>query len=898
MASNEHSDDLVMTLVESALSRPPEERDEFLREVRESNPSLYEEVSERLRWEERLGGFLREPLVPAAATPSTTGVFEPGMLVGGRFRILEEVGRGGMGFVYRGFDEKLDQPVAIKTARSGFRSRIPPEARLAREVSHFHICKVHEVHSATSADGDPVDFITMEFVEGPTLAQRLQSSGPLPSPEARTLARQICLGLAQAHRQHVIHGDLKPGNVILARSHERELRAVITDFGLAKPRDYAVNQVPSSAPGGTLDYMAPELFLGSPVSPASDIYALGVLFHAVLAGHVPERSQAIPLSAPSSDSEAPTQTLAEVKPGREWHRRVAPLPAPWNTIVEKCLEPDPARRYASVDEISAALEPPRPRWPWWTAAAAILALVVLALWLWLSPTPSDPPVRLAILPLDSESPLATGLGNSVAELLAGSRARFIVFSPREAVRDRVDSPARALAAWNATHVLQARLRRDGTQYAAVASLLDLASNQAVREFSARYAESELPQFARALSATVAATFHLRATSADTIKPEALPLYLEALQFLRRDSDSADFALPLLERARALDPRAVPIYAAFAEACLQKQNRTRDPQWLTQASQAIAQAQSVNPDSAPLLFVSGLLKQRQSLYENALADYRRATELAPQDPETWRRLGVVYELLQRPAEAVPAFQKAISLDPSYHRAYIDLGLFHYNRGDFAAAEPILRQVTVLTPGLDLGWTNLGADLKQLGRFPEAEQAFQKSIAIRSAPIAWLNLGNLYFTQERYNDALAAFGKGLAAGPPTMILMRNLGDTHTALRHPADAARFYARARTMAEDQLTLNPRDTATRAFLGLMCAFLGDPARAEFELSQALRLEPQNANVIRNAVFAYEHLRQREKSLTALQPASAGVLLELRRTPGGRELALDPRFQQLLTAKQ
>ena len=896
MARDDQFDELVMTLVESALRRPASERATFLREVRESNPSLYHEVSSRLEWEERLGDFLRDPVLAPTPAALSTGPFTPGSLVASRFRILRELGSGGMGVVYEALDEKLGQAVAIKCARPGFRNRIPPEARLAREVSHYHICKVHEVHSATTAEGDPVDFITMEFVPGPTLAQHLHSQGPLDPAAARDLTRQICAGLSQAHRQNVIHGDLKPGNVILARSTEGATRAVITDFGLAKPRDYATNQLPSSTAGGTLDYMAPELFLGAPLSTATDLYALGVMLHALLTGHAPARPAAAPKSAPSSDSDAPTVTLAQPKPGPEWQRTVDPLPAPWNTIVQKCLDPDPAARYASPDEIVAALEPPRPRWPFFAAVAAVL-LALIAIFLWTRPAPAETPVRLAILPLESDAPLAAAIGNSVAELLTGSRERFIVFSPREALRDRVDSPARAKAAWNATHILRTRLAKNGEQYAAVASLIDLASNQSLRDFEASYSPADLPNLSRALTAAVSGVFHLRATAADTMKPEALAPFLEGLQFMRRDSDSADLALPLFRRALELDPRAVPALAGLAEAYLQKHNRTRDPEWLNQAGAAIAQAQSLNPDSAPLLLVAALHKQRQSLYENALTDLRRATELAPADPEPWRRLGVVHELLQHYADAVPAFQKAISLDPQYHRAYIDLGLFYFNRGDFTAAEPPLRKVTELTPGLDLGWTNLGATLKQQGRLAEAEQAFLKAIAIRSAPIAWLNLGNVYYTQERYAESLAAFEKGLAAGPPTLTLVRNLGDAHAALGHSAEAARFYTQARSMAEAQLTLNPRDTSTRAFLALMAAYLGDPARADFELSQALRMEPSNSTVIRTAVLAYEHLRQREKSLAALQSAPAGILRELSRTPGGRQLATDPRFQQLLATK-
>src|SRR5262249_2143095 len=145
------------------------------------------------------------------------------------------------------------------------------------EVSHFNVCKVHDLHSITTDLGE-VKFLSMEFVEGETLAARLRRAGALPPNEAMEIARQICGGLTQAHRQDVVHGDLKCGNIILAKTPTGATRAVITDFGLAAMKlpgeEWTLHQQ-----GGSVDYMAPELFTGSPVSVGSDLYALGVVFH-------------------------------------------------------------------------------------------------------------------------------------------------------------------------------------------------------------------------------------------------------------------------------------------------------------------------------------------------------------------------------------------------------------------------------------------------------------------------------------------------------------------------------------------------------------------------------------------------------------------------------------------
>src|SRR4051812_27919389 len=131
--------------------------------------------------------------------------FAPGELLVERFRVVRRVAQGGMGVVYEAYDEKLGRRIALKCARAGHGGRLSPEVRLATEVSHPNICKIYEIHTAQTAAG-PLDFFTMEFLEGPTLMRRLRERS-LGREEKETIARQICAGLAEAHDRHVVHGD-------------------------------------------------------------------------------------------------------------------------------------------------------------------------------------------------------------------------------------------------------------------------------------------------------------------------------------------------------------------------------------------------------------------------------------------------------------------------------------------------------------------------------------------------------------------------------------------------------------------------------------------------------------------------------------------------------------------
>jgi serine/threonine protein kinase/Tol biopolymer transport system component len=391
-----------MSLVESVREFPPGEREARLRAVC-SDSALSEEVLTLIEWEERMKGFLLEPLF---GRPPVEDTFGPGSYLGQRFRIVREAGRGGMGIVYEAMDKELEGRVALKCAKPGHSSRLPPEARAAREVSHFNVCKVHDLHKVSTEFGE-MDFLSMEFIEGETLSARLASNGPLPEDVACEIALQICAGLAQAHRQGVIHGDIKCSNIILARAPEGGVRAVITDFGLAKLKFAEASQL-LGAQGGTFDYMAPELFCGEPAAVASDVYALGVLFHTMLTGHVPERAH--PSLARglvetwNAGSSASTLVLKREIADTDWQRKVEELPSQWKKVVTRCLAPRPGNRFRSAEDISQALTR-RATWIGWTATGAGIAAAAATWLLWAS----NPVSRLeGLVQLTSATELSGG----------------------------------------------------------------------------------------------------------------------------------------------------------------------------------------------------------------------------------------------------------------------------------------------------------------------------------------------------------------------------------------------------------------------------------------------------------------------------------------------------------
>ena len=409
---------------------PPEDRKHYLRSVCPS-ASIFEDVWIRVEWEQRMGSFLLEPLFTLG---DSDPAFQPGAILSNRFRIISEVGRGGMGIVYEAMDEKLDRRVALKCALTGFRNRMPPEARAACEISHFNVCKVHDLHVAATPLGE-VEFLSMEFLEGETLSAHIERVGPMSAVDARDLGRQICAGLEQLHRQGVIHGDLKCGNIILARAPEGGSRPVITDFGLAKLKTGIGGSGRMSGQGETFDYMSPELLLGGQISVASDLYALGVVFHTVLTGEAPKQvgmqqvveklgGAAQSVGHPVLDPDATTATKV-ADPGivnAEWTRELADLPSPWKRIVKRCLAPRPSDRFSSASQVEQALAP-RPSAFRWTLVAMVALLAAFVRWQF-DGRPSGPPVRLAVLPAVVEGPPITSAVGIITDVSSQSSLKI------------------------------------------------------------------------------------------------------------------------------------------------------------------------------------------------------------------------------------------------------------------------------------------------------------------------------------------------------------------------------------------------------------------------------------------------------------------------------------------
>ena len=876
MENKAQDDDLVMNMVELALDLPERERRAYLERACDGDSQLFDQAWEYVQWEARMQGFLLDPLYPP---PLNEHPFEPGQLLEGRFRILREVAQGGMGVVYEAMDERLERRIAIKCAKTGFRKRLPPEVRNAREVSHPNVCKIFEIHTASTRQGD-LDFLSMEFIDGQTLAERLRR-GALPESEARLIARQLCEGLAEAHRNQVIHGDLKSNNIILTTNADGSTRAVITDFGLARRRESSQRTMQTGPLGGTPDYMVPELWKGEKASAASDIYALGVILYELVSGGRPPQPQ---------DSAQANFPPPAAHP--QWDRTLA-----------GCLEPDPSRRFRTADEVARTFEPSLTRRRLIGLAAALVLAVASAVFAYERATAPQESVRLALLPFLS-TPDSTAIAESVVRdgaaqvgrLKGNRRTRFSFIPLTTAVRNKVDTPEKARASLGATHVLRGTLEKDQGRLRLHVFLTDTRTRVNTKDWTVVYAPEEVRYAGVALAGMVSGTLLLPPLlDTATVNAAARPDYEAGLSLLSNGT-TPDDAIVRMQRAAAADQDSTLVFAGLAEAYWAKYLVTSQQLARERSEEALRQAELRNLDLPEVHLIAGLVKASVGLYEQAVADFQRVIEIQPNNGDAYRRLGIVYGNSSQLDEALTAFRRAIAVQPQNYRNYRELGSFYVDRDDYVQAVPPFKRMIELVPQMSDAHFGLGTAYLDSGHYPEAENELRIAIGLGDTSDSEHTLAYLLMLQGKDNDAIPHYLKALEIGPETALLWLNLGISYerTGLSNKATSA--FRHGLAVAERDLT-DPRNGRERADLAYLAAKLGDRPRAASEIAQALQLWPDHTETRWMAALTYEALGRRDDTLGLLARSPAGMVYQLNRYPEVADLRRDSRFLQILASK-
>jgi len=869
MAISADYDERVASILDAVRQQPATARAAFLRGVCSGDPQLYDEISDVLAWEERMGTFLQKPLMSFVdlARP-----FQVGEIIADRFEIVREIGEGGMGVVYEAFDRTRKQKIAIKAAKPGFQSVLSPELEGALKVRHPNICLVNEIHSAITQHG-PIHFLTMELLEGQTLAARLAEHAKLMPAEALAVARQICAGLAEAHRSNIIHRDLKAANIMLCRATNGAPRAVIMDFGLAGELTPGVADI-----GGTPAYMAPELFRGMRTSRASDIYALGVILHEIFVGGRPG-----PALRNSGD-------------------------ARWDRAIRRCLDASAQARFQTATEVMQEIEKKLFSKERLLVASVVLAASVAVAsqqpdvhqWLAEHFWPTRANVRLAVLPVagtDDTTVVMSGILQDVSGRLSKMRSdkrTVVVLSPQEVLENHVRTVEQAKDVLNATHVLQTAVKRDGDDLVMHASVINLDTQVSMGESSGRYSLSTAGNMPSALAGAVSLALRLEgAAASESLNAAAAVPYDEGLHLLRSGENGYVNSIALFEQAARLDPSSTLPLAQLVEAQIAGFGVTKNAASIEAARRALRAAESINPDSVAVRLAAGRLSESTGEYEKAREDYQRVHQLDPRNIDAYLRLASVDDTLNMPERAIDSYRKAIALDPGYFKPYHHFGVFYYYRGKYRDAAEQFQKAIERAPGRIDEYADLAAALNDGGEDERAEQALRKSLQIRETADAWNSLGVIRAHQKNDAEAIEHFRRAAGIETTNYIYLLNTADSARRLGLRQESMLAYRNAISLARAELAQNPRLGTPRAFVAYLEAQLGDSQRAADDIAEALLFSPGDSKVMRRAVLTYETLGRRDDALKVIAKASPELLRELDRHPDLAGFSKDLRFREI-----
>ncbi len=589
-------------------------------------------------------------------------------LLGGRYEVLGFLGSGGMGSVYRVRDTLLDEVVALKMVRGalsepGELERFRSEVKLARRVTHRNVARAFDVGEHGSER-----FLTMELVEGESLAHQLEQSGPLPAERAIAIARELAEGLRAAHAAGVVHRDLKPGNVLL----ERGGRVVITDFGIARALDAAE---PTGGFVGTPAYMAPEQVLGrGDVGPAADVYALGAVLYELLTGE----------PAWEGESALATATAKLHAPPPDPRVRAPRTPAALSALVLRCMatrpELRPANGAAALQELAALHEPSR------ASAVSLGAKPLRQRVAHVAPVPLERR-RVAVLPV-RVAPVDDLLAEELTEDLADrlSMTGNVRVRPAAAVRAAANAQADARAVGQALEVevvVEATLRR--REDAATLSARAIETSDGFLLWGQRFEGapgevfSMLDKVAHAVGAALSVDVGAgeRKPLAD---PRALEQYVAARQALRAAWMGLLPLGPVVAQfdsalALAPDDPLVLSGAAMARARAVNFDPSASDTWVTEADALAERALRLAPDAGEPWLALATLRHREGAWAAAVTALRHALRRAPALPKAQELLGAIQAEVAAPDEAIARFEAALSTDPASHSARVELARLH-------------------------------------------------------------------------------------------------------------------------------------------------------------------------------------------------------------------------------
>ncbi len=858
----------------------------------------------------------------------------------GHYRIVEKIGEGGMGEVYRARDQHLDRDVAIKVLPPGTfadeaaRKRFHKEALALSRLSHPNIATIHDFDTQQG-----MDFLVMEFIPGMTLSDKIAGRAR-SEKEITDIGTQLAGGLAAAHEQGIVHCDLKPGNVRLTRDGWVK----ILDFGLARlvrpvsPEFTTESLTESQMVSGTLPYMAPEQLRGEKVDARTDLYALGVVLYEMATGRrpFPHRQGPTLIDAILHDSPTPPSKLN------------SGISASLEAVVVKAMEKDRERRYASATELLRDLErlqapqasatlPLRARaaaqlWQRLTRvqqATAVFAVALacaLAFVLWShSATPAlafAPRDYLLISDFENQTgdpvfdrslnaALATSLEQSShANIYSRTRMKETLKRMEKPNVEHIDETlALEIAEREGIKaVLVPSISGIGENYRLAARIRAVSSGKDVKTEVARaYGKKKVLDAVDELAAGVRRDLgeslakisesSRPLTSVTTQSLEALKQYSLAIE--KHRAGQVQEAKTYYENALSIDPTFTAARASLGMLHLDQVamgtpgfDAELGKRLLGEAVQHVSNLTD-NEKYGILAFHAQWVEHDP---EKAVRYHKALLAIHPQYPIAYSNLAWVYSRMGRYEESMAAAREAIQIDPRLMIAYVNLAAVQlYQQNDVQSAlETCQRMLRVDSRNAFaedcIGWSYFGK-----GDWAQAQAAFEKAVTFNPRnTLSRFRLAHAHRLQGHYPQAIEALQPILKIDPSDVSTWYDMGVVYESAGTPQKAREHFQRFRQEMESQWKKNPKDADTALSLAAVLLRLGENQRAWSLAGKGLALDPSK-HFEYAAVLSLGHRKREaiEQLQIAIQSGYRNYIW-IKVHPDLQPLHGDPQFEKLL----
>ncbi len=700
---------------------------------------------------------------------SPTEELTRGTLFASRYEIIEELGKGGMGKVYRVEDKKIKEEVALKLIKPEVASdkrtieRFGNELKMARKIAHRNVCRMYDL-----GEEKGTHYITMEYVPGEDLKRLIKKVGQFSAGKAIFMAKQVCGGLAEAHRLGVVHRDLKPQNIMV----DEDGNARIMDFGIAR----TVKGKGLTGAGvmvGTPEYMSPEQAEVKEVDQRSDIYSLGVILYEMVTGRVPFEGETPLGIAMKHKSEAPPDP-----------RQInAQLPEDLSRVIMRCLEKDKEKRYQSVGEVSAGLQNIEKGMPTterivpekrpitsreitvkfslrklFLPAIVIIAVAIIGLVIWRfipreksMPVPSDKP-SLAIVYFENNSGdesldhwrkalcelLIADLTQSKYIRVLGSDRLLDILNDMNQIETKSFSSKvlqEVADRGGATHILRGGFTKAGEQFRIDAILQEAATMEPVGSDRIEgQGEESFLSMVDELTRKVKAHFKLSTEeiAADideeiekitTSSPEALKYYVEG----RKYHGTFDYmrSIELVEKAVAIDPDFAMAYRSLA---ISYGNIGFTPQRKEYMHKALELSHRL-PARERYLIEGDFYSYSEKTYDKAIEAYKKLLDLYPDDYTGNHNLAVKYSALGEKQKAIEHYETTRKNGSMILLGYGNLASVYRQVGSYDKARELLEEAIKKYPDKAIAHANLSRHYRMAGKYELALAEIEKALALK-------------------------------------------------------------------------------------------------------------------------------------------------------------------------